>query len=524
VPLMGGTIKRLNGDLIGGGRVSRVQISSDSSRVVYRADQATNNVDELWSVPIAGGDAVRLNTDLPVGGDVTSFQIAPDNSRVVYIADAFLDDVFRLHSVPLTGGEITNIALGAPPNGPQPYDVEYLRISPNSSRVVYLADRETTGVFDLWSVPIGGGESVRLNGALPVGGEVDVGSIGFSPDSSRVFYIADVIFADVYRLFSVPITGGISTNLAGNIGAAVDVSDYRISPDGSRVVYYADRTTNEVYELWSVPVAGGTSVRVSDDLVANGDVNSFQISPDNRHVVYLADQEEANKRELYHVPLGGGESTRFNASLVVNGDVEEFAISPDSGTVVYCADQEANDAFSVYATSDAPPSVTVSGPKGALGVGDHTLNVTLSNAKLLGSAAVSLGKGLSNAVSGQDYQLEGGNTVQFAPGQISKQITLTVLSNAQRTTARTLTLSLANPSGATLGEPKSVVLTLAPSGPTVGPTTPTTTATTTTGPTTPTGPTTTTTATTTTGPTDPAGPTVGPVGDGQRVYLPLVSR
>ena len=39
-------------------------ISPDSSRVVYRADQQTNEVFELYSVPLDGGSVTRLNGSL----------------------------------------------------------------------------------------------------------------------------------------------------------------------------------------------------------------------------------------------------------------------------------------------------------------------------------------------------------------------------------------------------------------------------------------------------------------------------
>jgi len=62
-------------------------------------------------------------------------------------------------------------------------------ISSDSAVVVYSADQETDRVTELYSVPIGGGTPVKLNG--PVLGSGVVGaSFGVSPDSSRVVYTA----------------------------------------------------------------------------------------------------------------------------------------------------------------------------------------------------------------------------------------------------------------------------------------------------------------------------------------------
>ena len=47
-PLAGGSPTKLNRPLISGGYVGSFQVSPDSSQVVYRADQDTDGVDELY--------------------------------------------------------------------------------------------------------------------------------------------------------------------------------------------------------------------------------------------------------------------------------------------------------------------------------------------------------------------------------------------------------------------------------------------------------------------------------------------
>ena len=54
---------KLNGPLVAGGVVSSsgLQFSPDSSRVLYLADQDTDNVFEIYSVLSTGGTPVKLN-------------------------------------------------------------------------------------------------------------------------------------------------------------------------------------------------------------------------------------------------------------------------------------------------------------------------------------------------------------------------------------------------------------------------------------------------------------------------------
>ena len=62
----------------------------------------------------AGAGLVKLNTALPFGGDVDSygFQFSPDGSRVLYRADQETDNVLELYSVAAGGG--TPVKLNTP--------------------------------------------------------------------------------------------------------------------------------------------------------------------------------------------------------------------------------------------------------------------------------------------------------------------------------------------------------------------------------------------------------------------------
>ena len=88
---------RLNGPLTTGGIVRSFRISPDSARVVYRADQQTDEVYELYSVPIAGGPVTKLNGAQTAGGNVDAYFVSPDAARVVYHADQQRDEVYELY-------------------------------------------------------------------------------------------------------------------------------------------------------------------------------------------------------------------------------------------------------------------------------------------------------------------------------------------------------------------------------------------------------------------------------------------
>ncbi len=169
--------------------------------------------------------------------------------------------------------------------------------------MVYRADQQTDEVSEVYSVPLAGGAALKLNGALPEGGEV---------------------------------------------------FDFAISPDSARVVYNAEQQTEFVRELYSVPIAGGTPFRVSDDLIAGGGVSQFKISPGSDFVFYVADMVTNNANELFRGEIAGGAlaDVRMSGTLVPGGGVfvnsTSLVLHPDGRQAIYRADQEVDNQYELY--------------------------------------------------------------------------------------------------------------------------------------------------------------------------------
>jgi Tol biopolymer transport system component len=372
---------KLNPILMAGGGIGTFQISPDSNRVVYRASQDTPYVQELYSVPILGPAAsgIKLNGPLVADGYVFDFQISPDSNRVVYQADQDTHDAFEFYSVPIGGPAASGIKLSRSLVADGAW--HYFHISPDSSRVVYLAEQDTPYVNELYSVLIGGpaASGIKLNGPLPAGGDVYYNFL-ISPDSSRVVYLAEQDTDNVPELYSVPIVGpaasGIKLNPALVAGGVV--STFQISPDSNRVVYQADQETNDVYELYSVPIGGpaASGIKLNPALVASWDIVGFQFSPDSRRVVYRAGWQSCSEYsctlfyELYSVPIVGPAASgiKLNTALVedIFGEYDSsYKISPDSRRVVYHTDQDTNNVYELYSVPIGGPAasgIKINGP------------------------------------------------------------------------------------------------------------------------------------------------------------------
>lgn len=358
---------KLNPPLVTGGDVTRpqvggfsAQISPDSRRVIYFADQETNETFEIFSVPIEGppSAAVKLNGPLPPGGDLEfGFGFSPDGSRLVYLGEQLQAGVRELFSVPIAGPSSGRVKLSGELTAGG--DAGLFRVSPDGSRVVYRADQDSDEVLELYSVGIAGpfGSAVKISKPLAAG--QDVLMFRFTPDGQRVIYSAGVLGDDIKLLFSTPVAGPASSAVElmdPSVGLPASFT-YDISPDGRWVVYRARENENSNEMVFSVRSEGPreTSERISNTGLTLGTVRSYEIAPGSGGIVYrqitVGFGSVPNTDHLYYTTIrnSGFRRVRLNPGLVVGGDVVNHSYSPDGQHVVYSADQETDDVRELYA-------------------------------------------------------------------------------------------------------------------------------------------------------------------------------
>jgi Tol biopolymer transport system component len=341
IPSGGGTAVRLNGTLVSGGTVEGYwAISSDSARVVYRAEQSTQLKSEVYSAPLDGSaPAVKLNTPVPFGEVRSGPTLSPDGHWVVYVADANVggvDEIFgvrsdgsspavRLSGTLVAGGDVTQY----PDTGYQ--------LSADSQWLVYLADQDVDGKVELYSVPLdGSAAAIRLNATLGAGGSVF--SHRITPDSTRVVYAASQSPTGAFELYCVDIDGGTPAFRVSPAAAPGSFTyAFAFSPDSSRVLYNSDHDSLGVPAIFSCRLDGVSApIQLSGAMVPGGALRQSSLSPDGVHVVYVADQDVLHKPEVYSVPLDGSSPPlRLDPTLPASGGTFACSITPQGDRLVY---------------------------------------------------------------------------------------------------------------------------------------------------------------------------------------------
>lgn len=355
VPILGGAYDELSENVYGDAGVASFQISPDSQRVIYTADKITDQLYELYSVPVSGGTSIKLNANMPAECDsdcsIRGYEIviSPDSQRVIY---GFLNEsipAYELYSVAITGGtpvklNNTSITMSWTPS---------FKVTPDSSTVVYISDQNIFQKYELIKVPILGGTRTILSGTLPDLGEVKDFKITTNAMGAFVVFRADKDVVGKFELYSVPISGVAIFKLNAEFISAADIEEYAISPNGAWVVYLADQEIDGKNELYSASILGG-AVKLNSPLVAGGQIIKWQISPDSEHVVYRADQDIDGKFELYSVPIEGGTVDKLNfENMGDDQDVYDFEISPNGEGVAYIGDVLADGPKEAFGSATA---------------------------------------------------------------------------------------------------------------------------------------------------------------------------
>ncbi len=403
VPVDGSqTARMLSPTLSADRRLTQWWISDDGTRFLYKADQDTRGVRELYALPIDGsGDAIKLSLPL-APGDSVGYSVQVQGDRIYYrtmsrdlyavaidgsggrklnteSVDSFSVTasglvIYRSDDSPVGDLFLTNQTGTTPRRINPPLSsrrrIRGFTVNPDETGLCYRADQDTRGVVELYCVDFDSDIVTKVNAPLVAGGNVDSFAL---LGGGRVLYLADQNIDDINELFIADGTGSVIP-LNAPLVAGGQVEEYRLPlatgqltelvPDEvDYVVYLADQDTLGVPELYAARLDGSGVIKLNAPLPAGSEVQMLLPSFNSERVLYVADQDRPGVSEIYSVRPDGSERAKLNGRLVPGGSIRGALPTSDGQWLIYMADQDIREVVEAYAVRlDGSERVKLNGP------------------------------------------------------------------------------------------------------------------------------------------------------------------
>ena len=355
----------LSGEILTGGEVTEMfELTPDGLSVIFLADRDGDNRNELYRVPVGGGpEPKRLDSFEGTEVQITDFAVGPDGT-VVFRADGEFSGEFQLFGVNPETDAVMQLTQ-ANHAGADVFSTPKFQITPDGSRVIYVADGDTDGVLELYSVGVGSGPAVKLNGMLVDGGFVQ--GFQLAPDGNSVVYIADQDTDNVAEIYTVPVDGSsdafkINVKLEPN----TQVRDFFFSGNSQRVIYRL-RPLNSFDIVGFHSVLNGMGVREPQDDVdievpEGRSISEYHPTNDGTRVLIRGDLDRAGTDELYTVTVDPvGTPVKLHEDLGPDQDINIFTTLSKDDYVAFTGELNIEGRFDLFVVpadgSEAPRQV-----------------------------------------------------------------------------------------------------------------------------------------------------------------------
>lgn len=337
----------------------------DSSKLAFGMATSASIVD-LYIVNTDGSNRLKLtNAAVVRNGLYQTFRenslIITNNQKIIFPADfsgvspaSAADMKYDLYSVKIDGSEAP-IKLNSISPSSIVRDYPLISVSPSGDRVVFVADLEIDGKYDMYLAATDGSSSRRLNPPIASPqNDVLFTSQSYVLDWSRntAAMLADVNidFVNELHVASLSLTPSAPQYLSLPTVLSGDVGTVQASENKSKILFRSNPVVDSQMHLYVADADGSNVRRVTKDYPAGGGVmRSWIISADGSKVVYISDQDVAGQEELYVVNTSGGSPVKVSGAInAVGGNITAFKYIEATNQIVYLGDLTTDSVIDVY--------------------------------------------------------------------------------------------------------------------------------------------------------------------------------
>ncbi len=232
-----------------------------------------NQEGRLYTLPVSGGAPKLLDTDFATRCN-NDHGISPDGTRLVISDQSQGDGTSLMYTLPISGGApklVTEL-------GPSYWH----GWSPDGKMLAYCAERN--GNYDVYAIPVEGGEEIRLTDADGLDDGPD-----YSPDGEYIYF--NSVRTGTMQIWRMKADGSDEEQMTFD-----DYNDWfpHPSPDGKWIVFLSyepeveGHPANKDVMLRLMPAGGGEIEVLAKFFGGQGTINVPSWSPDSKQVAFVS--------------------------------------------------------------------------------------------------------------------------------------------------------------------------------------------------------------------------------------------
>ncbi len=362
-----------------------------TTSLLFFGDFAVNNTSQLGNalLPSSSAAPVVITDGVRTAKQVLAFDALADGSKIVVAADLLVTNQFDIVVANRNGTGAVVIATMSATAKPTE-----IVISPDGTKVAYIADSATAGASDAYWVPIAGGAApVRVNPRAAADVALDAQSIAWSRDSKYLAASGDFTVDKKNELYTfdtsdaaavpaaalaaaaLPAPAGTST-----VGISTALRPLWTATAGGKVCAKADLTgvVPATFRLYCADATGAGFAEPTRFPTLPAQLGSYGLSPDGATIAFSADSMVSGAYEVYTMLADdSADPKRITAGAITVASATAFRgpsfslpllFSPDATKIAFAADilvDNRNELYVVAADGATPEKrVTVVGPAG----------------------------------------------------------------------------------------------------------------------------------------------------------------
>ena len=324
-------IKQLTFSTANSNKITAYSLSPDLSKLVYRMYDDPND-EKLILLDIENNTSIILNNSEPRNVKIQNFEWSPNGEKVLY-STGNINLTTELYTASSDGShnqKISGILKGQDVH----YDYSW---SPDSSKVLYLAALENNQSIELYTVFADGSHNTKISGSLSFSSQFTQlhNTYFWSADSNKVVFKAMPNILNRPNLYSVLSDGTHLTKLNEDDIHNTRVNTLKLSPDAKSIGYTLYDYADENVELYTYSFENNITTKVSGDILAEHHVYStFQWSPDSRNILFITDLDTLGVADMYSVRADGSQRVNLTHNTTLQ-NISTPTWSPDGTKIMY---------------------------------------------------------------------------------------------------------------------------------------------------------------------------------------------